>query len=53
MNDWLTWFWVLMPLALLVFVAVFGPNGKKWRGERKPSVLTGPDKEDPPDSRRF
>ena len=43
-------------IALLIFVAVFGPNkvkGKQWRGERRPSALLGPDKEDPPDSRRY
>lgn len=56
MDDWLTWFWVVMPIALLIFVAIFGPNkvkGKKWRGEREPSVMLGPERPDPPDSRRY
>lgn len=54
--DWVVVFWVAIPIALLIFVGVFGPNkvkGKQWRGERRPSTMLGPDKEDPPDSRRY
>ena len=43
-------------LLLLVFLAIFGPNkvnGKTWRGWREPSAMMGPDRPDPPDSRRF
>jgi len=55
MSGW-EWFWVLVPIAVLLFAGIFGPNkvrGKKWRGESKPSSMLGPDKPDPPESRRY
>ncbi len=54
--DWAVVFWIGIPVALLLFVAIFGPNkvkGKKWRGWREPSVMTGPERKPPPDSRRY
>jgi hypothetical protein len=44
-----------VPILLLIFIAVFGPNkvkGKPWRGWKQPSTQMGPERPDPPDSRR-
>jgi hypothetical protein len=54
--DWVPLVLVIgLPILLLVFVAVFGPNkvrGRKWRGWRQPSAMMGPDRPEPPDARR-
>ncbi|MGH2756777.1 MAG: hypothetical protein ACRDI3_03210, partial [Actinomycetota bacterium] len=56
MERWRGWAWVGSLGLLYIFVIAFGPNnvgGRPWRGYRQASVYLGPDRSDPPDSRRY
>lgn len=54
----MSWFWIWagLFLALLVYLAIWGPanvKGKRWRGHKKPSALLGPDRRDESKERRY
>lgn len=54
--SWFEWMSLALVVGLWFFLVAFGPNkvgGKPWRGSRQPSALLGPDREPPPDSRRY
>ncbi|MGH2730813.1 MAG: hypothetical protein ACRDJI_09440 [Actinomycetota bacterium] len=54
--HWFAWVWVGLSLALLIFVAIWGPNnvkGKRWRGHREPSAMWGPERRDESKERRY
>jgi hypothetical protein len=55
MQRWRGWAWVGFLSLVYIFLIAFGPNkvgGRPWRGHKQPSVYLGPDRADPPDSRR-
>ncbi len=53
---WYEWAWIGLIPAIYVFLIAFGPRdawGRRWGSSRHPSALLGPDREPPPDSRRY
>ena len=55
-TSWKDWAPMALIAALWTFLIAFGPNdvgGKPWRGHQQPSAFLGPDRQPPPDSRRY